>query len=379
MPSNHYFVCLPDRDEPAAFDPFRYDQNDFPGFIEIHYLAGALQVVEQEQRLANLTFYVTWSRRELPTYGDNVVVVLMGDEWCHRPNYLQDVKMVFRQYGTHPEVVAKAVQRPSRLGLMLLLQFFRAALHGLLGRLRRLPHDLVHRYVTGKQPTRQYVIPLGYANQLELPLVAITARPTDIYFAGSLNNLKPSVFSLKYWLQSPKNIARHRAIGSAKKLQAKRPELDIRLETTPEHVPSKLKGTPDYQNEALRYSHQLMNAKICLVPRGSSLDTPRFFEALRYGCVAVADRLPAKWFYDGAPVIQVDDWNDLERIVDGLLSDPERLEQLHREALTFWHTRCSEEVLGRFMAEQLASSKDVVTNEAQAAWSRSKPKNAERR
>lgn len=353
MPSNHYFVCLPDRNEPAAFDPSSYDQNDFPGFIEINYLAGAFRVVEQEQRLANLTFYITWSRRELPTYGDNVVAVLMGDEWCHRPNYLRDVRVVFRQYGTHPEVVAKAVRRPSRLGLTLLLQFLRATLHGLPGRLRHLPQDLIRRHLTGRQPTSQYVIPLGYANQLELPPVAITDRLTDIYFAGSLNNLKPSVFSPKYWLQSPKNIARHRAIGSAKKLQAKRPELDVRLETTSEHVPSKLKGTPDYQNEASRYSHQLMNAKICLVPRGSSLDTPRFFEALRYGCVAIADRLPAKWFYDGAPIIQVDDWNDLEGIVDGLLSDPERLERLHRDALHFWRTRCSGEILGSFMAQRL--------------------------
>lgn len=362
MPSNRYFVCLPERAEPVAFDPFRYDQDDFPGFIEVNYLAGALRTVEQESRLADLVFYITWSSSKLPSYGDDVVAILMGDEWCHRPSYLHDVKTVFRQYGTHPEVVVEAVRKPSRLGFTLILQLLRAVSHGLPGRLYHLPGDLARRYLRGEQPTRQHVIPLGYANQLELPPVAITARPVDIYFAGSFSNLKPSFFSLKHWVQSPKNIARHRAISSAAELKAKRPELNIRLETTAEHVPSKLKGTSDYRTEALRYSQQLMNAKICLVPRGSSLDTPRFFEALRYGCVAIADRLPAKWFYDGAPVLQVDNWNDLERIVDDLLSDPERLEQLHRDALSYWHTHCSEEVLGLFMARRLAlANPQVVT------------------
>ena len=357
--SNRFFVCLAGQAKPLPFNPFSYEQNDYPGFIEINYLAEALKVLEQESHLENLTFYITWNTQHLPSYGSNVVAILMGDEWCHKPRYLQNVKTVFRQYGDHPEVVTKTFRKPSQLNFVLLLQFLRAVAHGLPGRLRQLPHEFFCRYVRGEPPAQQYVIPLGYANQLELPIAPMAERPLDIYFAGSLNNLRPSVFSIKYWLQSPKNVARRRAVDSANRLKAKRPELDIQLEVTSEHIPSKLKGTSDYNEEAKRYSQKLMSAKICLVPRGSSLDTPRFFEALRYGCIAIADRLPSKWFYDDAPVIQVDSWSNLEKIVDDLLGNPERLEQLHQDALNYWQTSCSEAVLGRYMAARLISAETV--------------------
>ena len=99
-----------------------------------------------------------------------------------------------------------------------------------------------------------------------------------------------------------------------------------------------------------------MDTKICLVPRGSSLETFGLFEAVRYGCIAICEKLPRRWYYEGLPAIRIERWNQLEGIVDDLLGNPERLEPLHQEALRYWQTACSEEVLGRYMTARLAQA-----------------------
>ena len=73
-----------------------------------------------------------------------------------------------------------------------------------------------------------------------------------------------------------------------------------------------------------RYTEIMADTKIALAPRGSSVETYRFFEAMRQGCVVICDRLPPHWFYVGCPAIQVDDWGNLEAEVRALSADPER-------------------------------------------------------
>ena len=92
-----------------------------------------------------------------------------------------------------------------------------------------------------------------------------------------------------------------------------------------------------------------METKICLVPRGTSFETFRFFEALRYGCVVVTEALPSRWFYKGAPVIQITDWSELEKILEKLLSDKQVLQEKHQESLNWWHKKCSEETVGAYI------------------------------
>jgi len=105
--------------------------------------------------------------------------------------------------------------------------------------------------------------------------------------------------------------------------------------------------------DAETYSAHMMNTKICLVPRGTSPETFRFFEALRYGCIPVTEVLPSRWFYDGAPALIVDDWSELGDLVTDLLTTPERLEELHADALDWWHRVCSEAAVGRYVADIL--------------------------
>ncbi len=101
------------------------------------------------------------------------------------------------------------------------------------------------------------------------------------------------------------------------------------------------------------YSLALMDSKICLAPRGTSADTFRLFEGLRYGCVVITERLPARWFYRNAPVVQIDDWQELHALVPALLGDPRRLQELSQAALRWWRTVASEEAIGHWMAERI--------------------------
>ena len=65
------------------------------------------------------------------------------------------------------------------------------------------------------------------------------------------------------------------------------------------------------------YWERLGRAKICLVPRGDTLETYRFFEAARAGSVIVSERLPSTWFYDDAPAMQLSDAREVFSMLDG--------------------------------------------------------------
>ena len=360
MTSNHFFICLPDQVNARPFDPFAYEQSDYPGFIEIDYLAGALRTLEQESDL-KLTFYVTWNVRELPSYGDDVVAVLMGDEWCRFPDYLGKIRALFRSHDNWPMYTGNLAAGWSYTNVVALLQFLRLHLLGLPGRVAYLARWCRSLLQGRTRRTETYIIPLGYANQSDLPIVPLDDRTTDLTFMGSLNNQVPPKGSLKYWLQSPKNAAREQMLKSVRALQQKRPDLNIYLQGTEQFTGNLLGEGLDLADEKRRYSARMMDAKICLVPRGSSLETFRLFEAMRYGCVAVCDPLPKRWYYEGLPAIQIDDWNNLEQLVGELLADPVKMQRLHQAALDYWRTSCSEAVLGRFIAEQLTAPSHAAT------------------
>lgn len=367
MLSNRYFVCLPNQQQTTPLNPFDYRSDNYPKFIEIDYLAGAFRVIEQSG-LKNLTFYITWDVCELPAYGDDVVVVLMGDEWCRFPSYLGKVRAVFRSHANWPMYTGDLANGVTYSNVISGIQFLRLQLIGLPGRLLY----LVNRYFRRQTyPTRTHIIPLGYANQLDLPATRLRDRTTDVSFMGSVNNELPSKRSLKYWLRSPKTVAREQMLKNAYTLQQNHPDLTVYLQGTEQFTGNLLGGGQSLEDEKNRYSRKLMDTKICLVPRGSSLETFRLFEAVRYGCVVICEKLPQRWYYDGLPAIKIGTWDNLERMVSDLLGDPERLEQLQQDALSYWQTRCSETALGRYITTQLTSAN--VTLESEIALLQSSP------
>lgn len=350
--SNQFFIC--GQQTPLNPIPWNIPDADEKVNADCIYFGKVFEAMESSLKERGLIFYLTWSIDELPSYGQNVVAVVLGDEWCCIPKYFHKVRAVFKSYGISPELGFNPLLRPSFLNLLTLLQFLK-------NWFIRLPSLLNYRFQQFRYSKSNdklpciYDIPLGYFNQLDLPIKDIEERSNDVFFAGSVAFKSYPLWSIRHWLQTPKIIARKQMVSSVYKIQEKHPEVKVELSLTPSF------GYQGSRNIAAKtYSEKLMDAKICLVPRGSSFETFRFFEALRYGCVVIAETLPSRWFYDGSPAIQIEDWNKLEEIVENLSKDSYLMKKLHKESLDWWKNKCSETAVGSYIAEKLNNIKNVI-------------------
>jgi glycosyltransferase involved in cell wall biosynthesis len=111
-----------------------------------------------------------------------------------------------------------------------------------------------------------------------------------------------------------------------------------------------------YSRDAADYVQSLLQTKICLAPRGGSLETFRVFEGAVAGCVLITDPLPPAWFYAGLPRVELRSWSQLPDAVAELLSHPALMESMSRagrdwamnvispEAIGDWIARCVGEI-----------------------------------
>ena len=340
---NEYFLCFPDRTEPwSPHEP------DHPQWIRTGYFGRVFQSMERHLDLEGLTVYLTANERTLPSYGPNVVAVLQEDQPSRIPVYFDRVRATFTCHGTHQSIRPNPLREPSLPNAL-------SAGTQLLNWGRRLPGQ-VRR--AGLQATRDYLppiytIPLGYANQVKVPFRALGEREHDLFFAGSVRHLKGPQPAWRRWFRSPKRASRECMVDALTTLQERRPDLSLDL-----HIRSSFREA--VSSSATWYSERMMNAKICPIPRGTSLESFRFFEALRAGCIPVVEALPARWFYDGSPVLRVSDWREAPDLLEALLDDESRLRAQHHAVREWWRTRCSEEAVGRYMARGLAATVDAV-------------------
>lgn len=334
--SHRYFVCLG-----AGTPPIAWDLDDRAQLVRFDcaYFGRAFQAMERDLRADGLTVYMTWDLRELPSYGDDVVAVVLGDEESRIPAYVERVRAVFKCYGVRPFAGPNPLRARTWLSVLVWLQRARRSM-------RHLPDDLraVRGRMAGRQTAPVIHIPLGYYNQLEIPLKPFADRATSVFFAGSLERrLVRSRGSLRRWVRSPKPVARQQMLDALAMFQRRHPNEPVHVRLTPTF-------SATTRTDAEAYSYDLMDAQICLVPRGGSVETYRFFEALRYGCVVVCESLPPTPFYAGSPAVVLDRWSDLPRTLERLLGDPAGLHLHHERALAWWHEHCSEAAVGALMA-----------------------------
>lgn len=138
-------------------------------------------------------------------------------------------------------------------------------------------------------------------------------------------------------------------LDNLNKFKQKYPEFNIESFVTSTY------GAESGSDAATQYCDKMMNTKICLAPRGTSLETYRFYEAIKYGCIVITEALPSRWFYDGSPAIQVKDWRQLEDVLINLLQNKTLLNETKEKSLHWWETKCSESVVGKYIAEKLNS------------------------
>lgn len=345
---NAYFVCYSYEDAPRVLDL------DAAGERAPGYIVEVLRAAERRLGPRGLRVYVTWKLDVLPTYGDGVVAVVMGDEWARIPAYASDVLATFKVYGTRPTLGVRLGNRSPRISAMLTLKYARSVACGLPGVLRRAAAHAAHLAGRREALPPVFPIPLGYGNQLDLPVKPLDERGTDLFFAGSIAHRQRAAWDPRGWMVSPKTLARERMLAGLADFRTAHPDRTVRVNTTTAFTLNDLHyGTGDHTCilSAEAYSEALMDTRLCLAPRGTSPETFRYFEGLRCGCVVIAEPQPARWFYDGAPTVEITDWRRLPEVASELLGDPDRMSALHDAALRWWAERCSEEAVGAYVAD----------------------------
>lgn len=336
--SRSRYILLTPWDEPTEIDIDNWKD----GGLFVTYWVRVFQEFEKISPLSGLTFYLVWNHilvPELPSYGENVVAVIATDEECAFPPYLNKVRFVFKTIGFYPWCGASLREQSAASVLKCARDWARWAYYFALF-LRKNGFSL--------KRGRRMVMPMGYARQTDVPVKPFETRRYLVGFLGSIENRAHPRFSLKRLVGTPKHIARSRMDESLRKLAALAPD-SVYYGKTASFRESTTEGAGD------RYSEIMADTKICLAPRGSSVETYRFFEGMRQGCVVICDRLPPHWFYAGCPAIQIDDWRDLEAEVKVLSADPHRLSDLHRKTLDWWRTKLSEPAVASLIARGLES------------------------
>lgn len=346
MPEHRHFVCF--EREARPWDPYSDAE---PPLADCGYFGGVMRELERDWSGPPLTVYMTKDTEWLPSYGENVVVILLNEEWFRLPAYSARVLATLRTLPGQPWFPWSTLAPPTPMSVFALANYLRV----LLERARSERHGRRTARAQGWPPARPdnvLDVPLGYFRQPEKPIKPFSERRTDVYFGGSLLH---DLDRKERWKQvakrmvgNPKQRYRKSMLAELERFCAQHPE--VRANVT---VSGEFRALA--QSQVTDYAEAMMDARIALVPRGTAAESYRLFEAWRYGAVVICEQLPPRPFLQGAPAIVLRSWRELEPALDELLSDPRRQLALHEASLAWWREVCSEEAMGRHLASRLAA------------------------
>ncbi len=311
----------------ADFLPFALECN-------INYFVSVMGALQQEvEAFDDYTFVFTRSVTELPNkFADqqNLVVVVMGDEWARVPSYASQVHAIFKAPGQHMKLAFHSGWW--RFNAMALIQYGRQ-------QSKRFPHhffDSKHNL---------FAIPYGYYRlPVRQQVTPINQRKIDASFTGSIDHKKV----LGGLVKTNKVLSRERMVSTVDQWKQNKPyEIDVKLST---FFP-KANDTPEFNT----YPQILMDTKICLSPRGTHLETYRLCEGMYYGCIVIAEEQPDHWFAENSPAFIVNNWNQLPELLDDLLGNPLKMQQLQQASLDYWDSTLAPAAIANYMAGRLAT------------------------
>ncbi|MFL6428773.1 MAG: hypothetical protein ACJ71S_11060 [Acidobacteriaceae bacterium] len=297
-------------------------------------------------------FYLTKDPDRLPEYGSHVVAMLLEEERCKLPAYALQVGSVIRNMSDKPYVGFRLRPVPATLIGTSFFEYARdhASRMRSFARVRKGPTRVVaHPNI--------FRIPLGYQSQQKLPQLSMSERALDTFFAGDIATPFP-YNDYRYWIPPTKTVTR-RQLWSVLDTLRRSGEWNIVLDDVrPDNSASQPRSAKalNYQS----YSERMMNSRICVAPRGSNWETYRFYEGLRAGCLVITSPFRNEPFLRGAPVITVDSWRELPKLLRRYARDIDTLERYRLASLAWWNNHCSESVIARQLAAQLNCSRLAV-------------------
>jgi hypothetical protein len=181
-------------------------------------------------------------------------------------------------------------------------------------------------------PRNVFPIPLGYNGAIpEKRIKDVMDRKLDLFFSGNLHRKR-----LPFYL----------AIQKMKLLE----QLGGKNHKHAIHFSRQFTGGLGPEE----YANLLMETKIALVPSGYlSKNSFRFFEALRYGCIVMTEKLYDYWFYKAFPGIQLKYWWNMHKQLNALLNSPILMEHMQGQSLRYYEDYCSEKVVASYVVAHL--------------------------
>lgn len=333
--ANTYFVCSMNG-RPVEFDVAQ--DRPVPD-MEFAYFIRGFRILERTHEFDGYTVCFTWgSTTPLPRLGERVVAVVTGDEHCRVPAYAGAVGAVMKSHGLFPNFVPR--RRPLRLVQIEAAEFLRnLALWAPTG-WRWLASERVRR--------RCHLLPLGYGMARDIAPVEFGQRRYITSFLGSVGRVSKK-HPIRALVGTPKSYIRSTVVDVLEGIQRRYGSARVRLALTPSFQDSLAEGGD-------LFAEVMADTQICIAPRGTAQETLRICEGFKAGCVVIADKVPRHPFYEGSPILEIEDWRDLPDMVDELLRDPAKMQDLHERGVRYWHDVLSEAALARRYAEILGLS-----------------------
>jgi hypothetical protein len=102
------------------------------------------------------------------------------------------------------------------------------------------------------------------------------------------------------------------------------------------------------------YARIISQTKIALCPKGfMSTECFRLMETMRLGSVMISDELPPSRWYKGSPIIVTTDWLHIDKVIENLVTNPAKMQEIHEKMLAWWRDVCSDEAVAVFLAQEL--------------------------
>lgn len=296
-------------------------------------------------------FIVYDGSTELPTLDRDGVVFIYGDERSLLPWRYWNAGLILKGMGYTP--YRTEAWRPKFGSTLDQLRIARNRV--LNARIKRRLGDAARAELIG----RTLPFPLGYAKQPEVSFKPLAERRHLLWYSGSFRNAGGSALAVMDRLaDEPKFAARREMIAALLRLKAAHPAWPIDMAPLPTYADTS-KAPPGYADS-------MMDTKIAPVPRGTTPETHRFFEAMRAGCVVIGEPLPDFWFYRSAPYLRLSSWEALPALVEELMAAPERIQVLHEASRRWWCRVCSPEALAATVAGILRGTDTVAAVKARS-------------
>lgn len=295
-------------------------------------------------KIDDLHFYIcVHPPATLPRLGKNVVLVILGDEYHETHGYFKDVLAVLRCYGNWPYYLDGWPKR--MLSALALMQFA----HKSSGPLKQRALRSLRAGTFGDalwEKTLQ--IPLGCFVDYEPVVRPLAEREIDFAFLGSVGTSGENLgrFELRSYLPPPKIKARREMISAMTQVIGNSRWNGVLQKST---------TFADSTSKQAEYHETMARTKISICPRGSNYETYRFYESCRAGCVVICEPLPNVWFYEGHPGMVIRDWTRLPQLLDSLLANPGRLQELSTASRRFWDENLSRTAIASRIERHLKS------------------------